>query len=289
MQYWLYYRIYPGHSQKMDLLISTVLGPAVLAMGAKPAAERWFFIRYVDYRGPHLRVRFRGAGAALRRLHAYMEGLLREHFPRLQGTAIPEARRLLSTAAAAESPGEVAYQLDLYEPEEEKYGGPKGVDIAEQLFQASSQLSLDAIATNQPGTGDLTTLALVLMEAAAAVAVPQPSRRHFWDHYAWFWSGGNQPGAEARRRQLRHAAEKRAGLVAARSLAILSESLTRGRAEAYRQALTEALSQLQSAAIPIPAPQLYFHYIHLMNNRLGMIPAEEAYLAYLVQHLEGAC
>ncbi|MYT25707.1 hypothetical protein GTW69_36490, partial [Streptomyces sp. SID7760] len=85
-------------------------------------AGDWFFIRYHEG-GPHLRIRFRGAGSG--------------------GDAARDAAALaaeLALAAAGTTPatgtwpgrhGEV--RVVAYEPETERYGGPPALPVAEEL------------------------------------------------------------------------------------------------------------------------------------------------------------
>jgi thiopeptide-type bacteriocin biosynthesis protein len=84
-------------------------------------ADGWFFIRYGDPEW-HLRVRFHGDPARLQagvlaRLHAALEPLLAD--------------------------GRIwRVQLDTYEREVERYGGPEGIGLAERLFQVDSEAVL---------------------------------------------------------------------------------------------------------------------------------------------------
>ena len=89
------------------------------------AADGWFFVRYGDPDW-HLRVRFHGEPA---RLHA-------EVLPALQAAAAP----LLDDGRVWR------LQLDTYEREVERYGGPEGVALAERLFEAVRSLPGETMA-----------------------------------------------------------------------------------------------------------------------------------------------
>jgi lantibiotic biosynthesis protein len=88
---------------------------------ASGAADAWFFIRYADPDW-HLRLRLHGEPG---RLHA-------EVLPSLEAAAAPllEAGQLWRM------------QLDTYEREVERYGGDRGVELAEQVFAADSEAAL---------------------------------------------------------------------------------------------------------------------------------------------------
>jgi thiopeptide-type bacteriocin biosynthesis protein len=117
---WLYAKLYAGPAT-LDQVLRDVVGPAVETALRAGAADRWFFIRYGDPEW-HLRLRFHGEPA------------------RLQAEVLPA---LQSAAAPLLEDGRVwRLQLDTYEREVERYGGPEGVVLAERLFHADSEAAL---------------------------------------------------------------------------------------------------------------------------------------------------
>jgi thiopeptide-type bacteriocin biosynthesis protein len=129
---WLYAKLYcpPG---LQDRVLAGHLPQLVAAVDA--AVDRWFFVRYRDDAGHHLRLRFHGDPAvlgsrALPALHHWAEGLRRAG---LAGALV----------------------LDTYDPELERYGGPAAIMMAEQVFHADSvavlaQLTGDASRRSEP-------------------------------------------------------------------------------------------------------------------------------------------
>jgi thiopeptide-type bacteriocin biosynthesis protein len=117
---WLYAKLYTG-TGTADQLLNHVAGPLVRSSLASGAADGWFFIRYADPDW-HLRLRLHGQPG---RLHA-------EVLPGLEAAAAPllEAGQLWRL------------QLDTYEREVERYGGDRGIELAEQLFAADSEAVL---------------------------------------------------------------------------------------------------------------------------------------------------
>jgi thiopeptide-type bacteriocin biosynthesis protein len=91
---------------------------------ASGAADAWFFVRYADPDW-HLRLR----------LHGKPERLHTEVLPGLEAAAAP----LLETGQLWRM------QLDTYEREVERYGGDRGVELAEQLFAADSDAVLSIL------------------------------------------------------------------------------------------------------------------------------------------------
>jgi lantibiotic biosynthesis protein len=124
---WLFLKLYCGRAAA-DTLLLELVRPWVEEAMATGAADRWFFVRYGDPDW-HLRVR----------LHGEQSRLFREVLPSFQGRAAP----YLATGCLHK------VQIDTYEPETERYGGPQGMDLAERLFCAESRtalLTLEALA-----------------------------------------------------------------------------------------------------------------------------------------------
>ncbi|HYL05372.1 MAG TPA: lantibiotic dehydratase, partial [Thermoanaerobaculia bacterium] len=120
---WLYAKLYTG-TATADRVLRGVLAPIVREALAAGWIDGWFFIRYGDPEW-HVRVRFHGDPAAL-------------------------AARVLPALHAGVAPlldnGELwKLQLDTYEREVERYGGPLGVGLVERLFQADSEAVLQIL------------------------------------------------------------------------------------------------------------------------------------------------
>jgi thiopeptide-type bacteriocin biosynthesis protein len=117
---WLYAKLYTG-TATADGLLREIVAPVAREALAAGEADGWFFIRYGDPEW-HLRVRFHGDPARLQsgvltRLHAALDPLLAD--------------------------GRVwRVQLDTYEREIERYGGPEGIVLAERMFQVDSEAVL---------------------------------------------------------------------------------------------------------------------------------------------------
>jgi class I lanthipeptide synthase len=126
---WLYVKLYAGQSTA-DRLLTDVVGPLVSEQLESGAADRWFFVRYGDPDW-HLRVRFHGGP----------EDLLRKVLPAVQAAAAP-----------ALADGRLwKVQLDTYEREVERYGGPEGIELAEQVFRVDSESVLEILELLEQG------------------------------------------------------------------------------------------------------------------------------------------
>ncbi|MFN0063759.1 MAG: lantibiotic dehydratase [Myxococcaceae bacterium] len=124
----LYLKLYTGAATADQLLQERV---AVFVEQALQSglAERWFFIRYGDPDW-HLRVRLFGD----------KKRLWSELWPQIEGFFDPQ--RTGSKVWRV--------QLDTYERELERYGGPQGMVLSERLFDADSKAALAIVAA----TGD---------------------------------------------------------------------------------------------------------------------------------------
>jgi thiopeptide-type bacteriocin biosynthesis protein len=117
---WLYAKLYTGHATS-DQILTEAIAP-IIAELRDPSS--WFFLRYAD---PAWHVRFRVRGEP-----AWLYG---EVMPRLAS----------STQVMLEDGRMWKLQLDTYEREVERYGGPAGIDLAERLFCADSDCVIDIL------------------------------------------------------------------------------------------------------------------------------------------------
>jgi lantibiotic biosynthesis protein len=119
---WLYLKLYTG-SATADLVLRDAVAPLVARAMESGAADRWFFLRYADPQN-HLRIRFGGEPARLRDIFDWL--------PEFLDPPLAEGRI-------------ARWQLDTYEREVERYGGPAGVEISERIFHADSEAVLAAL------------------------------------------------------------------------------------------------------------------------------------------------
>jgi thiopeptide-type bacteriocin biosynthesis protein len=120
---WLYAKLYTGAATAEQVLATMVRPVTERALGTG-AADGWFFVRYGDPDW-HLRLRLHGEPARLQE----------EVWPALRDAVAP----LLDDGRVWR------LQLDTYEREVERYGGPVGMVLAEQLFQADSEAVLEIL------------------------------------------------------------------------------------------------------------------------------------------------
>jgi lantibiotic biosynthesis protein len=249
---WLYAKLYGGPGTA-DAVLRDVVAPL--------AGGTWFFLRYADPE-PHLRVRWHGDPV------------------RLAGELLP---RLHELAAPALASGVLwRLQLDTYEREVERCGGPVGVELAERLFAADSGAALAMVcSTLDGGTGADHRWRLALRaidQLLGDFAMPLAERLAFVTRLR-DWSGGQHGLTTALQRRLgalyrAHAGELAALLATEATLDdddLLAPLVVRSQRNA--PLLAEHDAAIAAGAIARTRRDLAGHLIHMHVNR--MLPAEQ--------------
>jgi thiopeptide-type bacteriocin biosynthesis protein len=284
---WVYFKLYVGQAvDKLDHMIVDVCP----ALARAPEVARWFYLRYVDEGGVHLRVRAQAAPGRVDALRPVVAKICDDALGRVpqyppayhRPMALPDGAAALDFLSLPNV--KVRLDMDTYEPELDKFGGAAGMPLAEALFQASSEAAWAILRDERAGKYSRKTLAPCLMESVrAAFAVDE--RAQFWRDYSLFWLGGASAAADDWRDRFSDKAQKlRASGVPVmapepalpvEARAIVAEWRAQlGRTAAAYQQLGDAQPQRQT---------LSANFIHLMNNRLGLVGLEEAYLGALLE------
>lgn len=261
---WLYYTLYPGDGALLDRVVREVVAPAVDHATTAGPPECWFFLRYTDDLGPHIRLRFGGRPAVVDAIRQAVDPVLR--------VALHDVTLTVTGGVTGCYPA-------FYEPEFDRYGGSVGVAEAEALFDTSSRTALALLTGADAAVTRRRALALALMGRAVRAALPPAEQPAFWERYEWHWSGGGRPTAAARRDRYRQQARTRAGAAAEQVAEVTGSPATGGLLDGYENALRALCGNT------IPPERAAFHHVHLTNNRLGIPPSEEGYLARLMLEL----
>ncbi|MFC7912996.1 thiopeptide-type bacteriocin biosynthesis protein [Streptomyces sp. NPDC057386] len=295
-----------------DRFLVEHLTPVVAPLRDSGELESFFFLRYWQG-GHHIRLRLRPADPDPGRADSLVSDIRDRLAARLAadpadwGDLDPdEFREAQHTMAAleAETTGDLlppdTVHPARYEPEHGKYGGPAGVAVAERFFARSSAVALDALrAIGERPARRLGTAFTMTLRGLAAAGLTPAAMAAFLAHYCTVWSPyvfdrflDTWPALLQQRR--------------APAAAHLAPLLTRGQPpdDPYARAVADAWQALHTDAADIlPAITLagpgasderrrqvvLLSLLHTHNNRLGLIPEQEAFLGCLGHHVVADC
>ena len=297
---WRAWHIYVDTFQHLEELLLRAIMPEVKALD--PPCDA-FFIRYGE-NGPHVRFRLRGLDVSA---FEAMGGRL--HTTALQivsGSGKPPESSNISlylshNAIAPFKPGSTVEVP--YEPEIQRYGGEHAISINEHLFAASSRLALSIIEATNKKNGARQNIALGL--TAAAISSINASREA---HTAFLTTMKNYWSSFLRDPKVVEDIVRRDYAVAGTSIrrvalqfsnpsrATLSSVELRWKANVCRHFVAlDALGTENLLIHPLTGRvaigrddvdnallSILLSQIHMMNNRLGILPHEEFYFASIL-------
>jgi thiopeptide-type bacteriocin biosynthesis protein len=259
------YLYYAGSAD--SFLINQVLPLLQKVLAAKQVSE-FFFILYDDTHGPHIRLRLKCSNAA--------EAPLR------------------TVIKATFSP----IRFVRYTPEIRRYGGQQGIAVAERLFVASSQTTLDcmrhAVGWNYSQAVGWALQLHVAM--AVGFGIDKQETSAFFEHVAQIYHKDRlavikqlEAHLHSQRDRLVPHLRKLWNRCEADQLKQIWLSQWLQEVKAARHQL-QALSRENRLNIPYsPSHELnqlwylYESYVHLTNNRLGLAKEDELFVAYILQ------
>jgi thiopeptide-type bacteriocin biosynthesis protein len=273
---------------ELDPLVLDLVAPIVRELRARGLLTRFFFIRY-GVGGMHVRVRLFGHDPEL---HRRARDLFEAGVDQLQRARENVAPR----------PAGISLMWQDYSAELERYGGPAGIMVAEELFEWSSEYSLAVIGSGGTATGPL-RLAKALLATMLLLRVFGYSTREL-PRFAAAYAAAYLPTTVSDERQ-RDALVPRFQAAIDTQRLVLDQFLTefrrrwscgmpltpeldeyRARLRMVREALRRACAggKLVIRNQPVTnwrrcVDMLAPSYVHMSNNRLGLAPIEEAYLA----------
>jgi hypothetical protein len=286
-RYWWVLSIYTGRQDVAETVIGELVTPLV-AHARREGVGRWYFGHHVDEVGPHIKVRFLGHRSALDSLQRFelaARNRLLEILPtvRVQQHYVvsPDSVDMICTLGA----DSVAL---VQESDLDRFGGLEGLELAEEVFELSSELGSWAAQRFNKSQGRTALGALLLSDAAWAMIngpkAPQwPDRRRLsWD-YCW------DNHLRVSTMELgRGAAKARLGLTATLApktapmhrlmAATAAEGSVQNWRRRWKRAIDAYLYRADKSRVSRGAQNLTFSQSHLMMNRLGFTLWEEAAL-----------
>jgi thiopeptide-type bacteriocin biosynthesis protein len=307
---WLYTRIYCQKEEGDDILLHLV-APFEKFVREHELITGFFFVRFFEG-GHHLRVRFRGEKSLLlgplrnalnhHLNHYFMQRGFSLQHPLDQGPNGMEDRVWSPRLPKSTSRPVPSYEYDRYEPEIERYGGREGLEVSERHFSCSSSTALRVLDHEKKGAGPRKNGALLLIDAlATAFHVTDQQKAIVFEQHFLYWMASSwctpyHSTLFAQEYERHHASLQRlipinSSLPEHRSRAVWTPIV-----EEWKEALNEtykALMLLESQKLlTVFHVELMSSYIHMLCNRLGLFPREEAYLVYLLsrhyaEHCQG--
>ena len=272
---WLYARIYCGGGDDTDALLPGI------ARWVDEARTDWpvrsvHFLRFVDLRGHHVRLRLQADPDALDELFERLDVLdatARRARVRVLERLVPDPM-----TAAGGTDGRAGVACSVYGPEYDKYGGPAGVEEAERHFDVSSRWCLDNRVWTAPRPLPRVALAARFLAHAAAVGVLPPAE--LLGAHLRMW-GSRLP------ERLRDGAAL--GAVVRQVLECrLEEAPGWARADEPIKRLADDAGRTVRRIGAGPGGRRALDVLHMDANRFGVNPAEECVAGVCARYLLGA-
>lgn len=300
---WLSYYIYVDgnlYDHASDLVVLDVIAPLVRAWKDRGLISTFFFVRYSDDYGPHVRFRVEGGEETD---PAKIGHDLRKQI----GTGLPVrlgARSSENSEAAILDEPTLVRQVP-YERETRRYGGPIGVCLAEEFFHLSSRIAIKEIRDLQDGEraarlgkGLLAMVVLLdtfLPSRGLYPALLEPYEDDFLFRVAdpehrGLMRQAFESGLKRQKESLTkyiHATWAR--LESGAPLTDTLDEYLEGLRDIYERFISFSEEEKLRRDEPFDG---HFHaiqsiipsYMHMMNNRLGIPVQEEAYLSHLIRN-----
>ncbi|GGK82752.1 lantibiotic biosynthesis protein [Planomonospora parontospora subsp. parontospora] len=291
-----------------DPLLTDLLLPMVDGLRQDGRVRRHFYLRHWE-RGPHVRLRLEVRPEHRDGVRSEVERRIRDHLRRAPGPADTDPVRLrealhhlseLEHGTASdeelrtpEPPNTVRWIR--YEPELAKYGGAEGMEIAEDVFHASSLLAGQVLRLVRNDRTRLGVSLQMLLLASRALGLGEEDRLVFLRSYHERWSGyvADERLLAAWDEQYRLQRSTYTSLIEDLDA---GRPLGKGIGERWEHVLATAIERLRPlveagrtwpAEVDRSAPPLVAlatltsQYLHTTSNRMNVRPQGECFVAYL--------
>ncbi|MGQ0839630.1 thiopeptide-type bacteriocin biosynthesis protein [Actinokineospora sp.] len=260
-------------TEHVDEFLARTVGPLLDGLRVSGLIADWYFLRYRD-RGPHLRVRVRGADwCTVRALRADLARLVaKADHPVLPGDPGDHPHGAVREVA--------------YEPETERYGGPAALPHAEDSFCRSSELALTVLAAADSPSAKLTAAAELVMATALALGLDRRAAGSWLRLHGAAWR--HAPETTLMPALASHRIAD--GLFTPRALAFDARwdrvARTRGHVLTRWTNSVRRTRRAVEGDASSPAAGYWLgvwgSHLHLLLNRIGLSPDEERTLCWLV-------
>ncbi len=319
-QTWL--AAYLFYAEPWEALLIKGVQPFARYVMEKNLADQFFFIRFWE-RGPHIRLRFKGEKKCLDlKVKPQLGSHFRSYF-KVKPSYRKEPEQMKQLPEDQQWFPNNSVQFIPYEPEIERYGGPTGILVAEKQFEVSSNSVLAIIKESEQWDYDRALGAAIQLHLGFAFSMGMDLKETaafysriaaLWFSRAYRYEENISPEELKKRRDTTTKAfednfsQQKPVLVPyfktlwkafTENVEFEQEWLNQWITDmaAIREQLKDAQTRgelvfpprfkLQPLEdIPEPYQQLWAileSYVHMTNNRLGILNRDEAFLGYLIK------
>jgi len=264
--------LYLYSDEDLTELLAEKVRPFIAGVIANGGVERYFFIRYYE-NGAHIRLRFKGETALLEK-------------------GIAEYSPLFSA---------VRVERREYEPEIVRYGGQRGMEVAEAHFEHSSRVILATVTAGEERNakfGKAIQLHLgFLYKAGFSKNEMGLLFRELFEQWfpSVYYSRRESAEQIEQRRQKGFEVFRRALELQRMALSVCADDLLAQLScgelfdeDWYNEWLSDA-EEINEALVqcqPVSERRsIFMSYLHMTNNRLGLTNQEEAYIFFILTTL----
>ncbi len=167
-----------------------------------------------------------------------------------------------------------------YEPELEKYSGKEGVALAEKEFIYSSKIALDILQLNLKQSLKYIFAGLYAIDVSCAFLKTFEKNKEFFRQYTEYWIGFGENTSKSAIDKYRKKIEE---LELNMEVTGLIKKYYEGQKNYdFHKKLFKDLKNIISEKDII---RFGFNFVHLFNNRIGIVPAEEAMIGIIALKL----
>jgi thiopeptide-type bacteriocin biosynthesis protein len=265
--------------EQVDRFLVETVAPLMDGLHTAGRITSWFFIRYAE-QGPHLRIRARDADpATVEHWRAALSDAI---------SAAPYPPLSFDPAVMSTWHPHGAIRQVTYEPEVSRYGGPAALPVAEELFEHSSRIAAGVVArTPQRGQRMVAATDLILATAVALDFDPLGAAR--WlrrSAISWRWhrdAVALDPSTV--QNPARSTAVSQSAAVVRRWREISASEATGTRLRdrwAARVRSARAALEGESGGPVETWLGVWSSQLHMLLNRLGILPDEERALYFFI-------